>query len=320
MFALGLMSWLYNRPTEGTIDVHRGEVRASGPRSPTPTRPPSRPATRTARPRRTSPSHYEVEPAKLKPGIYRQITGNTALSYGLVAAVEAVRAAALPRRLPDHARLVDPGGARAAQELRRAHVPGRGRDRRGRRGARRGVRRRARRHDVGRPGDRAQVGDDRARDRARAAAADPRHPARRPLDRDADEAGAGRPADGAVRPQRRVPVPVVAASTPSQCFYAAIEAARIALKYRTPVYLLQRRLPGERRGAVADPRRRRPARHLDRVRDRPARASSCRTCATRRRSRGRGRSRNARARAPHRRPREGRRHRQRSPTTPRTTT
>src|SRR5207302_1079318 len=34
------------------------------------------------------------------------------------------------------------------------------------------------------------------------------------------------------------PVPVVAASTPAQCFEAALEAARIALKYRTPVYLL----------------------------------------------------------------------------------
>jgi len=33
-------------------------------------------------------------------------------------------------------------------------------------------------------------------------------------------------------------VPVVAASSPSQCFHAAIEAARIALTYRTPVYLL----------------------------------------------------------------------------------
>jgi len=31
---------------------------------------------------------------------------------------------------------------------------------------------------------------------------------------------------------------VIAASSPSQCFHAAIEAARIALKYRTPVYLL----------------------------------------------------------------------------------
>ena len=34
------------------------------------------------------------------------------------------------------------------------------------------------------------------------------------------------------------PVPIVAAKTPSHCFDAAIEAVRIALKYRTPVYLL----------------------------------------------------------------------------------
>jgi 2-oxoglutarate ferredoxin oxidoreductase subunit alpha len=34
------------------------------------------------------------------------------------------------------------------------------------------------------------------------------------------------------------PVPIVAAKTPSHCFEAAIEAARIALRYRTPVYLL----------------------------------------------------------------------------------
>jgi 2-oxoglutarate ferredoxin oxidoreductase subunit alpha len=34
------------------------------------------------------------------------------------------------------------------------------------------------------------------------------------------------------------PVPVVAAFSPSDCFDAAIEACRIALKYRTPVYLL----------------------------------------------------------------------------------
>jgi len=34
------------------------------------------------------------------------------------------------------------------------------------------------------------------------------------------------------------PLPIVAAYTPSQCFDAAIEAARIAIKYRTPVILL----------------------------------------------------------------------------------
>ncbi len=34
------------------------------------------------------------------------------------------------------------------------------------------------------------------------------------------------------------PMPVIAASTPSDCFFMAIEASRIALKYRTPVILL----------------------------------------------------------------------------------
>src|SRR5207244_12274516 len=34
------------------------------------------------------------------------------------------------------------------------------------------------------------------------------------------------------------PLPIVAAYTPAHCFFAVIEAARIALKYRTPVILL----------------------------------------------------------------------------------
>jgi 2-oxoglutarate ferredoxin oxidoreductase subunit alpha len=34
------------------------------------------------------------------------------------------------------------------------------------------------------------------------------------------------------------PVPVVAAATPGDCFECALEAVRIAVKYRTPVYLL----------------------------------------------------------------------------------
>ncbi|MSP24888.1 MAG: 2-oxoacid:acceptor oxidoreductase subunit alpha [Myxococcales bacterium] len=34
------------------------------------------------------------------------------------------------------------------------------------------------------------------------------------------------------------PVPVIAACTPADCFYAAIEAARVAIKYMTPVMLL----------------------------------------------------------------------------------
>jgi 2-oxoglutarate ferredoxin oxidoreductase subunit alpha len=34
------------------------------------------------------------------------------------------------------------------------------------------------------------------------------------------------------------PVPVLAASSPGDCFFAAIEAVRVAVTYRTPVYLL----------------------------------------------------------------------------------
>ena len=34
------------------------------------------------------------------------------------------------------------------------------------------------------------------------------------------------------------PLPVIAASTPADCFHAAFEAARIAMKYMTPVILL----------------------------------------------------------------------------------
>ena len=34
------------------------------------------------------------------------------------------------------------------------------------------------------------------------------------------------------------PLPIVAAHSPADCFFSAIEAARIALKYRTPVFLL----------------------------------------------------------------------------------
>ena len=108
------------------------------------------------------------------------------------------------------------------------------------------------------------------------------------------------------------PMPIVAAHSPSDCFFAAIEAARIAIKYRTPVILLSDgylangsepwRLPevadlpdisttfatepnhttaGGRRGVLALP-------------PRPRHAGA-----------GLGRSRHARADAPHRGAREG---------------
>ena len=159
-FALGLMSWLYGRPIEITLDFIATKFA-------------SRPELVDGNTRAFKAGYhygetsedfivsYEVRPAKLQPGVYRNITGNQALSLGLVAASSAQRARPLSRRVPDHAGLGDPRGARALQAVRHPHVPGRGRDRRGRRRARRVVRRLARRDDVGRPGDRAQVGDGR---------------------------------------------------------------------------------------------------------------------------------------------------------------
>ena len=86
------------------------------------------------------------------------------------------------------------------------------------------------------------------------------------------------------------PVPVIAASSPSQCFHAAIEAARIALKYRTPVYLLSDAALANGSEPWLIPDVAEPAVDRDRVRDRRRTTAmpSTRTCATRRRSRGRG--------------------------------
>ena len=74
-------------------------------------------------------------------GTYRNITGNLALSYGLIAGSVQLGAADLPGLLPDHPGLRHPPRAEQAQVVRRDDVPGRGRDRRHRRGAGRVVRR-----------------------------------------------------------------------------------------------------------------------------------------------------------------------------------
>ena len=177
-FALGLMSWLYGRPIESTLDfiqtkfAGRTEL-VDGERSR------SRPATHYGETSEDFIVSYEVRPAKLAPGVYRNITGNQALSTRPRRRLDPERARPLPRRVPDHAGLGHPRGARALQALRRPHVPGRGRDRGRRRRARRVVRRRAGGDDVGRARNRAEVGDRGARGRARAAARDRRRAARR---------------------------------------------------------------------------------------------------------------------------------------------
>jgi 2-oxoglutarate ferredoxin oxidoreductase subunit alpha len=85
MFALGLLSWMYHRPHEGTERFLREKFAR-------------RPDLAEANVLAFRAGHaygetteafavtYEVAPAKLEVGTYRQITGNTALSYGIVAA------------------------------------------------------------------------------------------------------------------------------------------------------------------------------------------------------------------------------------------
>ena len=85
MFALGLLSWMYHRPHEATERFLREKFAR-------------RPDIAEANILAFRAGHaygetteafavtYEVAPAKLATGTYRQITGNTAMAYGLVAA------------------------------------------------------------------------------------------------------------------------------------------------------------------------------------------------------------------------------------------
>jgi 2-oxoglutarate ferredoxin oxidoreductase subunit alpha len=84
MFALGLLSWMYGRPTETTIRfLERRFAKV----------PDIRDANVTAfnagwnfgETTEAFVVSYEVKPAPMPPGTYRNITGNLALAYGLVA-------------------------------------------------------------------------------------------------------------------------------------------------------------------------------------------------------------------------------------------
>jgi 2-oxoglutarate/2-oxoacid ferredoxin oxidoreductase subunit alpha len=85
MFALGLMSWLYTRPTETTIDeirvkfVKRPEIADANIRA-------FQAGYAFGETTEAFAVQYEVAPAEMAPGVYRNVTGNQALALGLVAA------------------------------------------------------------------------------------------------------------------------------------------------------------------------------------------------------------------------------------------
>jgi len=85
MFALGLLSWMYHRSTEGTERFLR-EKFAKKPDIAAANILAFRAGWNYGETTESFATTYEVGPAKLAPGTYRQVTGNTALAYGIVAA------------------------------------------------------------------------------------------------------------------------------------------------------------------------------------------------------------------------------------------
>jgi 2-oxoglutarate ferredoxin oxidoreductase subunit alpha len=85
MFALGMLSWLYDRPADGTLGFLKAKFA---------TKPEIMQANLAAfqagwnfgETTEAFSVRYEVKPAPLAPGTYRNISGNTALAYGLIAA------------------------------------------------------------------------------------------------------------------------------------------------------------------------------------------------------------------------------------------
>ncbi|WP_286899920.1 2-oxoacid:acceptor oxidoreductase subunit alpha [Thermocrispum sp.] len=85
MFALGLLSWMYHRPTEGTENFLRTKF-ARKPDIAEANILAFRAGWNYGETTEAFSVTYDVAPAKLPPGTYRQITGNLALAYGIIAA------------------------------------------------------------------------------------------------------------------------------------------------------------------------------------------------------------------------------------------
>jgi 2-oxoglutarate/2-oxoacid ferredoxin oxidoreductase subunit alpha len=236
-FALGLMSWLYGRPLEPALRFIDEKFA-------------KRPEMIEANTRAFNAGHaygetsedfvvqYEVRPAKLKPGVYRQITGNEALSLGLVAAGVQSKLSLFLGAYP-----ITPASAILEQLARYKHF---------------GIRTFQAEDEIAAAG--AALGASFGGSLGITTSAGPG------IVLKAETVGLGvmlelplvivnvqraGPSTGMpTKPEQgdlltvlfgrnsESPVPVVAASTPGNCFDMAVEACRIALKYRTPVYLL----------------------------------------------------------------------------------
>ena len=237
MFALGLMSWLYHRPIDGTEAWLKGKFA-------------KRPEIADANIRAFKAGHaygettesfsvtYEVAPAKMDPGTYRNISGNMALSYGLIAASQLT---GLPLFLGSYP--ITPASDILHELSRHKHF---------------GVRTFQAEDEI------AGIGA--ALGAAFGGALGVTTTSGPGVCLKSEAVGLaitlelpllvcdiqrGGPSTGLPTKTEQAdllqalfgrngeaPLPVVAPRSPSDCFYAAIEAARLATKYRTPVILL----------------------------------------------------------------------------------
>ncbi len=85
MFALGMLSWLYDRPAESTLGFLKAKF-AKKPEIMAANVAAFQAGWNFGETTEAFSVRYEVKPAPLKPGTYRNISGNTALAYGLIAA------------------------------------------------------------------------------------------------------------------------------------------------------------------------------------------------------------------------------------------
>ncbi len=237
MFALGLLSWLYHRPTEGTLNFLTTKFA-------------NKPAIRDANVTAFKVGYafgettevfavsYEVAPAPMPAGRYRQINGNLAMSLGLVAAA---RKADLPMFLGSYP--ITPASDilhELSKHKRFGITTFQAEDEIAGVGAALGA------SFAGHIGVTTTSGPGMA---LKAETIGLGVMTELPLVIiDVQRAGpsTGMPTKTEQADLLQVmfgrngesPVPVIAASTPSDCFDTAIEAVRIAIKYRTPVIVL----------------------------------------------------------------------------------
>jgi 2-oxoglutarate ferredoxin oxidoreductase subunit alpha len=236
-FALGLICWMYTRPTEPLVDWikrrfgNRPEVLEANLAA-------FRAGYNFGETTELFDHPYEVPPARLAPGTYRQITGNVALSYGLVAAAEMAKLPLFYASYP-----ITPASDILHELSKLKNF---------------GVKTLQAEDEIAAAG--SAVGAAFAGSLAVTATSGPG------VDLKSETVGLavslelplvlvdvqrGGPSTGLPTKTEQAdlllamygrhgeaPLPIVAAKSPADCFEAAFEAVRIALKYRTPVILL----------------------------------------------------------------------------------